>query len=93
VALQSIPEENWELNVAVECHDLDCTNVITPRGVQFMQEMHSLIADDKRWQKLCLKDAMTGSCDGNSLPGGSSAIASVVPIFTAAFGNDLSELT
>ena len=58
-----------------------------------MVAIHDLTGQDPNWSKICLKDLYTGSCEGNSLPGGSSAISSVVPVFTSAFGSDLSELT
>ena len=93
IPLQSISKQDWWLNIGVECIKKDCDNILTPQGVELLVKIDELIENDPLWPKVCLRASETDPSCANDALNMHIAKISPVPIFKAAYGEDLSELT
>lgn len=95
MALQTVPKLDWALIIAVECVEEDCDNVITPRGMLFLDRIDKLIREDKDWAKVCLVHSATNStCAFDPNPENPViSIAHPLTLFKIAYGDDVESYT
>lgn len=93
IPLQSLAAPDWALTVSVTCAKPGCDNVLTPEGIRLLLAMDKLVEEDPYWRRVCYRDAAGENCAADARVGGRVAKASPLPIFSAAYGDDLSDLT
>ena len=93
ISLRSISKQDWWLNIGVECIKKDCENILTPEGIELLIKIDELIENDPLWPSVCLRASDTDPSCANDIMNMNIAKTSPVPIFKAAYGEDLSELT
>ena len=95
VPLQTVPNIDWTMIIAVECVEEGCDNVITPRGMLLLDKIDKLILNDPLWSKVCLfhgADNQTCAMD----PDPENPVVSVAHpllLFKVAFGDDVESYT
>lgn len=90
-----MPKLDWALVITVECAEEGCDNVITPKGMLFVDKIDKIIQEHPLWPKVCLvHNATNSTCAFDPNPKDPRvSIAHPLILFKIAYGDDVEQYT